>query len=215
METGQNKGREGEGSGGREVRRIRKRIKLSTAACRTTRASESDFELVQFSIDKSKPLLTVQILPEAQAEPFNSLIDLGATANFISPKIVEKFHLPKISLNYPRNIHMLDGSLPKTGKVWSKVSLKFTCQGIPSSAEFLVCPIGENQAILGMPWLKDQNPDINWREHTISLSETIQIASEEEVDKDPLQSLPSIYHEFSKVFGKKNSRSFPPIDLMI
>jgi hypothetical protein len=105
---------------------------------------------------------------------------------------------------------MLDGSLPKTGKVWSKVFLKFTCQGIPSSAEFLVCPIGDNHAILGMPWLKNQNPNINWKEQTVTLSETIQIALEEEADKDPLQGLPSIYHEFSKVFGKEEFKVHPP-----
>jgi hypothetical protein len=185
-------------------------MKSSTAACRTTRASESGFELVQISIDKSKPLLTVQIRPEAQAENFNSLIDSGATANFINPKIVEKLHLPKISLTHPQNIRMLDGSLPKTGKVWSKVVLKFSCQGIPSSAEFLVCPIGDNQAILGMPWLKDQNPNIDWKEQTITLSERIQIASEEEADKDPLQGLPSIYHEFSKVFSEEEFKVLPP-----
>jgi hypothetical protein len=177
---------------------------------RTTRASELDCEHVQISIDKSNPLITVQILPEAQAEPFNSLIDSGATANFISPKIVEKLHIPKISLNQPRNIRMLDGSLPKTGKVWSKVSLKFTCQGIPSSAEFLVCPIGDNQAILGMPWLKKQNPHINWKEQTIILSETAKIASEEEADEDPLQGLPARYHEFAKVFGEEEFKVLPP-----
>jgi hypothetical protein len=101
METSESKGGKRENSGGGEIRGIGKRIKSSTAACRTTRASESDLELVQFSIDKSKPLLTVQIIPETQAEHFDSLIDSGATANFISPKIVEKLRIPKISLNHP------------------------------------------------------------------------------------------------------------------
>jgi hypothetical protein len=167
-------------------------------------------EHVQLSIDKSKPLLTVQIHPENQAEPFQSLIDLGTTANFISPIIVEKLHLPKISLNSPRNIHMLNGSLPKTGKVWHKVALRFTCQGIPSTAEFLVCPIGDNHTILGMPWLKDQNPDINWKDQKVTLPESVQIASEEEAVKNPLQGLPSIYHKFSKVFGEEEFKVLPP-----
>jgi hypothetical protein len=205
LEGAQGKGREREDCRG-EV----KRIKSSTTVHRTTRALELDYERVQISIDKSKPLLTVQILPEAQAAPFNSLINSGATANFISPKIVEKLHLPKISLNQLRNIRMLDGSLPKTGKVWSKVSLKFTCQGIPSAAEFLVCPIGENQAILGMPWLKEQNPNINWKDQTVTLSETAKIASEEEADKDSLQGLPVLYHEFAKVFGEEEFKVLPP-----
>jgi hypothetical protein len=105
---------------------------------------------------------------------------------------------------------MLDGSLPKNGKVWHKVSLEFTCQGIPSTAEFLVCPIGKNQAILGMPWLQDQNPDIDWKEQTITLAEISKIASEEEADPDPLQGLPPIYHEFAKVFGEVEFKTLPP-----
>jgi hypothetical protein len=138
------------------------------------------------------------------------LIDSGATANFISPETVEKFKLPKISLTNPRNIRMLDGSLPKNGKVWHQVTLKFLCQGVPSTANFLVCPIGKNQAILGMPWLKDQNPNINWREQTLTLAELAQIASEEEADPNPLQGLPTIYHKFAKVFGEEEFKVLPP-----
>jgi hypothetical protein len=121
-------------------------------------------------------------------------------------------------LTNPRKIHMLDGSTPKTGKVWHKVHLEFQCQGLPTSAEFLVCLISSNEVILGMPWLKDQNPDINWKEQTITLAETAQIASGEEADKDPLQGLLPIYHEFSKVFGKEEFKVLPlhrPYDLAI
>jgi hypothetical protein len=105
---------------------------------------------------------------------------------------------------------MLNGSTLKTGKVWHKVHLDFQCQGVPTSGEFLVCPIGDNQAILGMPWLKDQNPSIDWREQTLTLPEIVHIASEEEADKNPLQGLPSIYHEFSKVFGEEEFKVLPP-----
>jgi hypothetical protein len=167
-------------------------------------------ELVQISIDKSKPLLTVQITPKNQADTFSSLIDSRATANFISPKLVETLKLPKIALVNPRKIRMLDGSTPKMGKVWHKVHLEFHCQGLPTSADFLICPISDNQAILGMPWLKTQNPDIDWKEQTITFPETVQIASEEEADKDPLEGLPEAYHEFAKVFGEEKFKVLPP-----
>jgi hypothetical protein len=187
---------------------ITKRMKLITAACNSTK--DLGFELVQISIDQSKPLLTVQIKPKNQADTFQSLVDSGATANFISPTLVEKLKIPKIALTNPRKICMLDGTTPKTGKVWHKVHLEFECQGLPTSGDFLICPIGSNQVILGMPWLKDQNPSIDWREQTLTLSETVQVASEEEADKDPLQGLPPIYHEFSKVFGEEEFKVLPP-----
>jgi hypothetical protein len=160
VEGTKSKGREREGGRGRKVRGVGKRIESITAVRNSTRVI--GFELVQISIDKSKPLLTVQVIPKNQADPFSCLIDSGVTANFISPKLVESLKTPKIALSNPRNICVLDGSNPKTGKVWHKVHLDFQCQGLPTSAEFLVCPIGENQAILGMPWLKTQNPNINW-----------------------------------------------------
>jgi hypothetical protein len=171
VETNQSKGRKGKSSRGAKTRRIgiRKRIKLSTAVCRTTRNSELDLGHVQISLDQSKPLLTVQIQPENQAETFSSLINSGTTANFISPSLVEKLRLPKITLQHPHNIRMLDGSNLKTGKVWHKVDLKFYCQGLPTLVKFMVCPIGDNQVILGMPWLKEQNLNINWKEQQISL----------------------------------------------
>jgi hypothetical protein len=207
--TGQGGKREG-GGGGSQIRGygVGKRIKSITTARSSTK--DLGFELVQISIDKSKPLLTVQIKPKHQADTFSSLIDSGTTANLISPKLVETLKIPKIALSNPWNIRMLDGSTLKTGKVWHKVHLEFQCQGVPTSAEFLVCPIGSNQAILGMPWLKDRNPSIDWKEQTLTLSETIQIVSEEEANKNPLQGLPSIYHEFSRVFSEKEFKVLPP-----
>jgi hypothetical protein len=213
METSKGQGREGKGSRrGGEIRGIGigKRIGSITTACKSTKDLGSNFEFVQISIDKSTPLLTIQIQPKNQADRITSLIDSGATANFISPSVVESLKIPKIALTHPQNIHMLDGSNPKTGKVWHKVHLQFQCQGIPSSAKFLICPIGNNQMILGIPWLKAQNPHINWKEQTLSLSETALIASEEEADTHLLSELPPMYHEFAKVFGEEEFKVLPP-----
>jgi hypothetical protein len=92
--------------GGNKVRGlgVGKRIRSITTARKSTKDLGSRIEHVQISLDKTKPLLTVQLYPKNQAEPFISLIDSGATANFIHPKIVERLKLPKISLAKPRNI---------------------------------------------------------------------------------------------------------------
>jgi hypothetical protein len=69
-----------------------------------------------------------------------------------------------------------------------------------------------------MPWLKSQNPSIDWKAQTISLAESIQIASEEEADPNPLAGLPTIYHEFAKVFGEEEFKvllQHRPYDLAI
>jgi hypothetical protein len=82
VESTQGKGGKGKSGGRSKIGGIGigKRMKSPTAACRATKDSELKFELVQISLDKSNPLLTVQIQPEHQAETFSSLIDSAATA---------------------------------------------------------------------------------------------------------------------------------------
>jgi hypothetical protein len=101
VEGTKGKGGKRESSGRGEIGGVRKRIRSITTVHNSTKDLGSEYELVQFSIDQSKPLLTVQIIPKNQADPIPSLVDLGATANFISPTIVEKLKIPKMSLSHP------------------------------------------------------------------------------------------------------------------
>jgi hypothetical protein len=89
METSEGKGGNWENRRRSKVRRlgVGKRMRSITTACNSTKDLELEFEHVQISIDKSKPLLTVQIKPKHQADVFSSLIDSSTTANFISPKL--------------------------------------------------------------------------------------------------------------------------------
>ena len=49
------------------------------------------------------------------------------------------------------------------------VALKFTISGVLHQGTVLVAPLGNNQMILGMPWLERVNPDIDWKLRTVSL----------------------------------------------
>ncbi|KAG8728140.1 hypothetical protein FRC11_011739, partial [Ceratobasidium sp. 423] len=105
---------------------------------------------------------------------------------------------------------MLDGSSPRKGKVWQKVSLKFLCKGRRNKGDFLVADIGQNQLILGNNWLKEYDPIIDWVEETLQFPELADIATEEDADTNPLKNIPSMYHQFSKVFGEEEFAKLPP-----
>ncbi|KAF8753261.1 hypothetical protein RHS01_06869 [Rhizoctonia solani] len=75
---------------------------------------------------------------------------------------------------------------------------------------FLVCPIGNTPAILGMTWLTAEAPFIDWQQGLVTFPEQVQIASEEEADLDPLADLPPQYHEFARVFGEEEFKVLPP-----
>src|SRR2546423_8847315 len=48
------------------------------------------------------------------------------------------------------------------------VTLKFTLGGVKHHETFLVAPLSSNQMILGMPWLERVNPNIDWKNRTLT-----------------------------------------------
>ncbi|QRW15689.1 Retrotransposable element Tf2 protein [Rhizoctonia solani] len=104
---------------------------------------------------------------------------------------------------------MLDGTISQTDCIWHQVHLAVLANGHPHTIPFLVCPIGNTPAILGMTWLTTESPLIDWQQGLVTFPEQAQIASEEEADPDPLADLPAQYHEFAKVFGEEESKVLP------
>ncbi|KAF8693024.1 hypothetical protein RHS03_08515, partial [Rhizoctonia solani] len=175
--------------------------------------SGKDIEFVSVaSLDSNKkPLLYINLhISDYPAEPLKTLINSGATSNFISPTIVEKFKIPKTLLENPRVVRMLDGTISQTGCIWHQVYLAVLANGHFHHIPFLVCPIGNTPAILGMTWLTAEAPLIDWQQGLITFPEQAQIASEEEADPNPLANLPEQYHEFAKVFGEEEFKVLPP-----
>ncbi|KAF8761993.1 hypothetical protein RHS01_00042 [Rhizoctonia solani] len=105
---------------------------------------------------------------------------------------------------------MLDGTISQTGRIWHQVQLAVLVNDHPHTIPFLVCPIGNTPAILGMTWLTAESPLIDWQQGLVTFPEQVQIASEEEADSDPLADLPTEYHKFSRVFGKEEFKVLPP-----
>ncbi|QRW20518.1 Retrotransposable element Tf2 protein [Rhizoctonia solani] len=121
---------------------------------------------------------------------------------------------------------MLDGTISQTGHIWHQVHLTVLANGHTHSIPFLVCPIGKTPAILGMTWLTNKSPLIDWQHGIVTFPEQAQIASEEEADPNPLADLPEQYscnhlywscdrvqdkyHKFAKVFGEEEFKTLPP-----
>ncbi|KAF8749833.1 hypothetical protein RHS01_09743 [Rhizoctonia solani] len=163
---------------------------------------------------ENKPLFTIQIKPEKQAETIEVLIDSGATSSFLHPSTAELLRLPLIDLPQPRTVTMLDGSSPQAGKIWKKAHLTFLFDGKRMTETFLICNTGSHAAILGIKWLEAHNPEIDWNSRTLSFPhpppEHATIAEEEEADKNPLEGVPSKYHQYAKVFGEEEFNKLPP-----
>ncbi|QRW26250.1 Retrotransposable element Tf2 protein [Rhizoctonia solani] len=128
-------------------------------------------------------------LRDYPTDPIKTLIDSGATSNFISPSLVEQLKIPKTLLENPR-----------------VVQLAVSANGHSHIIPFLVCPIGNTPAILGMTWLTTESPLIDWQQGLVTFPKQVQIASKEEADPDPLVDLPPVLD----VFGEEEFKVLPP-----
>src|SRR3984893_2472530 len=92
-----------------------------------------------------------------------ALIDSGATENFISPMLVQSLGLKPRALAKPIDIHTVDGSGHKDGKLTEFLWLTVQLGGKRTLLLFLVAAIGGDHLILGYPFLHRFNPRIDWR----------------------------------------------------
>jgi hypothetical protein len=69
---------------------------------------------------------------------------------------------PMIRLNKQRAIHNIDGTNNKAGSITHKCVLLVKFSQKKEELDFYVTNLGQDQAVLGYPFLKMFNPDTNW-----------------------------------------------------
>ena len=57
----------------------------------------------------------------------------------------------------------VDRTKNKRGTIKSYVNLEFSLNGKNFKERFYVTRLGKQKIILGLPWLKEHNPETNWK----------------------------------------------------
>ena len=144
-----------------------------------------------------------------------TLIDSGATHSFIHKKLVKQLNLPIQPIKQPLHIVNTDGSFNTHGKVTHQylADLSIGNQGWEGVIPLLVTELNDGEVVLGADWLIKANPNIDWKNLTISYPR-LRITKEA-----PL--VPQHYHEYLDVFSEeamrmpKRKKWDMPIDLEI
>jgi hypothetical protein len=97
-----------------------------------------------------------------------ALIDCGADGVFMNKTFAEKNHLTQIMLENPIKVRNMDGSPNIGGDITHMTKMEITIQRRKHMQHFLITNIAENDIILGITWLQEQNPLINWKEGTLN-----------------------------------------------
>ena len=121
----------------------------------------------------------------------HTLLDSGATDNFISPLIINRFKIKTHKLPKPKIVHNVDGSRNSIGPMTKAVTLDMHYYNQKVPLYFYVMNLGSDSMLLGMPFLAAYNPEINWQEGTFYgdvmafTDDTHQWSHNEEIPYDP------------------------------
>jgi hypothetical protein len=95
------------------------------------------------------------------------IVDSGATSNFISSKLLRRMKIGKRNLPKPRTIWLMHGTRNEERHITHYVDLLVGCGDKSKELRFLVTDLGEEEIVLGYPWLTAFQPKINWKNTTL------------------------------------------------
>ena len=110
------------------------------------------------------PLLIVNI-PTSLFITAKTLIDCGATTNFISKRYVYKHGIPTRKIKKTQIVKFANGTIETTNQIVTSLTMYINNQSIKEN--LIVFPLQSYDIILGMPFLIKYNPRIDWIDNTI------------------------------------------------
>jgi hypothetical protein len=96
------------------------------------------------------------------------LVDCGATGDFVSRDFITKNRLPSTTLPTATSLLLVDGTRHSISRRSSALTLRFP--GFEGTVTPLIVPLLGYDLILGMTWLTQHNPHIDWRTRTLSFT---------------------------------------------
>ena len=95
------------------------------------------------------------------------LIDSRAQGCFVDKSQVDKGKTRRLAR--PIIVRNVDSTQNVAGKITHETRVKYQIGNQDFDEWFLITKLGDQSMILGMPWLKDHNPRIDWQENAIKL----------------------------------------------
>ncbi len=92
-----------------------------------------------------------------------SLLDSGATENFLNLEYAKWLHLPIKKMTQPRKLFNVDGTENKAGQLQYYTDLAIRTGSTTTNMRFFLTELGEHKAILGYPWFVATQPKIDWK----------------------------------------------------
>jgi len=100
-----------------------------------------------------------------------ALVDSGATDCFMSENFIWRMKLGKRPLQRPRKIWNIDNTANQVGAIMHYITLDIQTGGVQKTIQFLVTNIGNEDIVLGYPWMATFEPKFIWKNGVIDEKE--------------------------------------------
>ena len=91
-----------------------------------------------------------------------SLINSGATNNFIHPRLIQCMGFGMRPLPTPKMLYNIDDTTNKAGKITHYLDLEVYTNKMHKTMHFLVADIEKEDILFGYPWLAAFHPEFDW-----------------------------------------------------
>src|SRR6266702_1631652 len=162
--------------------------------------------------------IPISIRTSSNMADIRGLVDSGATDCFMSPAFVKRMNLGTRPLQKPRKIWNIDNTENKDGLITHYLELNIQTEGVRRDLRFLVTNIGNEDIVLGYPWLTMFEPQFNWTNAVIretALPIVIRSVNPRIPSREPIVAKASTQEEYIRVLRDHTIKATTATDLAI
>jgi len=115
-------------------------------------------------------MVKIELHGGKESVTINAMIDSGTTEDFIEREVCNKHGIKMIKAKNPGEIYLVDGKPSAMGPVTHMTKVPMDISSHRELATFQVANLQNHEVILGMPWLREDNPTIAWNDKRITFS---------------------------------------------
>ena len=101
-----------------------------------------------------------------------ALVDCRASGCFVNAALVARLGWQMTWLATPRIAYNVDGTPNNNGLIWLTMSLTLRIGDKDERCAFYIIQCRDEDVILGLPWLHEANPSINWATGMVALPDS-------------------------------------------
>src|SRR5207302_9530951 len=120
--------------------------------------------------DNDHIMIQLQLQERKGPVKVNAMIDSGATEDVIDQGLCHKYEIKTTKAERPRMIYLADGKQSDMGPVTHVAKVPMKIGSHYEQATFQVANLNNHEAVLGMPWLREHSPTIDWANHKVTFS---------------------------------------------